>query len=53
MSTFSAITAPRRLSHARAFWAMAAIAVTFPAASAVPSPLYSVYQERWGFSSST
>ncbi|MDX6676278.1 MAG: hypothetical protein QOE31_330, partial [Solirubrobacteraceae bacterium] len=42
-----------RLSHARAFWAMAAIAVTFPAASAVPSPLYSVYQERWGFSSST
>jgi MFS family permease len=32
---------------------MAAIAVTFPAASAVPSPLYSVYQERWGFSAGT
>lgn len=32
---------------------MAAIAVTFPAASAVPSPLYRVYQERWGFSAST
>lgn len=43
----------RRLSHDRAFWAMAAIAVTFPAASAVPSPLYAVYQERWGFSAST
>jgi MFS family permease len=42
-----------RLPHGRAFWAMAAIAVTFPAASAVPSPLYAVYQERWGFSSST
>jgi len=32
---------------------MAAIAVTFPAASAVPSPLYVVYQEKWGFSAST
>jgi predicted MFS family arabinose efflux permease len=32
---------------------MVAITVTFPAASAVPSPLYSVYQARWGFSSST
>ena len=53
MTCLSAITIPRRLSHARAFWAMAAIAVTFPAASAVPSPLYTVYQERWGFSAST
>ena len=43
----------RRLSHNRAFWAMAAITVTFPAASAVPSPLYSVYQQEWGFSAST
>ncbi len=34
----------------RAFWAMAAIAVTFPAISAVPSPLYSLYQDMWGFS---
>jgi MFS family permease len=32
---------------------MAAITVTFPAASAVPSPLYAVYQQRWGFSAST
>ena len=29
---------------------MAAIAVTFPAISAVPSPLYSLYQDMWGFS---
>src|SRR5215218_4126803 len=53
MTTFPAMFERRRLSHARAFWAMAAIAVTFPAASAVPSPLYTVYQERWGFSAST
>jgi MFS family permease len=32
---------------------MVAITVIFPAASAVPSPLYAVYQERWGFSAST
>jgi len=37
----------------RAFWAMAAIAVTFPAISAVPSPLYALYQDRWGFSAAT
>src|SRR4051794_7977829 len=53
MTTFSAITTPRRLSRSRAFWAMASIAVTFPAASAVPSPLYTVYQQRWGFAPST
>lgn len=42
---------PRKpISHGRAFWAMAAIAVTFPAISAVPSPLYSLYQDMWGFS---
>ncbi|MCB0863794.1 MAG: MFS transporter [Solirubrobacterales bacterium] len=40
------------ISHGRAFWAMAAIAVTFPAISAVPSPLYSLYQDLWGFSDS-
>lgn len=38
------------ITHSRAFWAMAAIAVTFPAISAVPTPLYSVYQDMWGFS---
>src|SRR3954462_13866580 len=54
MSTTSLpVPQTRRLSHDRAFWAMAAITVTFPAASAVPSPLYAVYQQRWGFSAST
>lgn len=40
----------RPIEPGRAFWAMAAIAVTFPAISAVPSPLYSLYQDMWGFS---
>ncbi len=42
-----------QIPHGRAFWAMAAIAVTFPAISAVPSPLYTLYQDMWGFSDST
>lgn len=37
-------------SSGRAFWAMASIAVLFPGISAVPSPLYALYQDRWGFS---
>ncbi|MDQ2622521.1 MAG: MFS transporter [Actinomycetota bacterium] len=32
---------------------MAAITLTFTSASAVPSPLYVVYQEMWGFSAGT
>ncbi|WIM96924.1 MFS transporter [Actinoplanes oblitus] len=39
-----------RLSRPAAFTAIAAILVTFAAASAVPSPLYVVYQQLWGFS---
>ncbi|GAA4596657.1 putative MFS family arabinose efflux permease [Actinoplanes octamycinicus] len=42
--------APARLSRPAAFTAIAAILVTFAAASAVPSPLYVVYQQLWGFS---
>ncbi|WP_205698039.1 MFS transporter [Conexibacter sp. SYSU D00693] len=42
----------RRMPHGPAFWATAVTAVTFPAASAAPSPLYAVYQAQWGFSSS-
>ncbi|AEV81489.1 MFS transporter [Actinoplanes sp. SE50] len=41
---------PARLSRPAAFTAIAAILVTFAAASAVPSPLYVVYQHLWGFS---
>jgi MFS family permease len=43
----------RKLSRPVAFAAIAAIFVTFSAASAAPSPLYVVYQHEWGFSAST
>src|SRR3982751_5566939 len=43
----------RRLSRPVAFVAIAAIFVTFTAASAAPSPLYVVYQHLWGFSATT
>jgi MFS family permease len=41
----------RRLSQPAAFWSVAALLVLMLAASGVPSPLYRVYQERFGFSS--
>jgi MFS family permease len=43
----------RRLSRPVAFAAVAAVFVTFAAASAAPSPLYVVYQRLWGFSATT
>jgi predicted MFS family arabinose efflux permease len=39
----------RQLSRPAAFWSVAALLVTVLAASGVPSPLYRVYQERFGF----
>jgi MFS family permease len=48
-----AMRSSRRLSRPVAFAAIAAIFVTFSAASAAPSPLYVVYQHLWGFSAST
>lgn len=42
-----------RFSHPTSFAAIAAIFVLFTAASAVPTPLYIVYQEAWGFSAAT
>jgi MFS family permease len=45
-----AVPAGRRMSDPAAFAAIAAIFVTFAAASAAPSPLYVVYQHLWGFS---
>ncbi|MEU4694411.1 MFS transporter [Actinoplanes sp. NPDC023714] len=42
-----------RLRHPAAFVAVAAILLTFAAAAAVPSPLYVVYQQLWGFSAAT
>ncbi|WP_433724229.1 MFS transporter [Actinoplanes sp. CA-051413] len=43
----------KRLSRPVAFAAIAAIFVTFTAASSAPSPLYVVYQQLWGFSAVT
>ena len=53
--TTTVVEAPplRRLSRPVAFAAIAAIFVTFSAASAAPSPLYVVYQHLWGFSATT
>jgi MFS family permease len=51
----SLVSAPftRRLPHAVSFAAVAVIFVLFAAASSAPSPLYVVYQQQWGFSSTT
>src|SRR5580704_5659205 len=45
----------RRPEQARlaAFWLEAAVLVLFLVASAAPTPLYRVYQARWGFSATT
>ena len=51
--TRPAVRNERRLSHPVAFAAIAAVFVTFAAASAAPSPLYVVYQHLWGFSAIT
>ena len=40
----------RRLPARAAFWLQVSIAVSFLAGSSAPTPLYSVYQGRWGFS---
>src|SRR5580693_9147857 len=42
-----------RLARSAAFWLEAAVLVLFLAASAAPTPLYRVYQARWGFSATT
>src|SRR3954452_24734956 len=41
----------RRLSRPAAFWSVAVLLVLMLAASGVPSPLYRVYQQEFGFSS--
>jgi predicted MFS family arabinose efflux permease len=41
----------RRLTRPAAFWSVAVLLVLMLAASGVPSPLYRVYQEEFGFSS--
>lgn len=46
-------TARVALSTRASFAAITAILVLFTAASSVPSPLYVVYQQQWGFAPST
>jgi len=42
-----------RLPRAAAFWALGATLLAFLFASSAPSPLYVVYQARWGFPTAT
>jgi MFS family permease len=46
-------TSSWRLSAGRSFTAVAAVYVLFMTASSAPSPLYVVYQRKWGFSAAT
>jgi MFS family permease len=46
-----ALDVPARASRSTAFWSIALLLVLVLAASGVPSPLYRVYQERFGFGS--
>ncbi|WP_043113483.1 MFS transporter, partial [Pseudacidovorax intermedius] len=41
---------PARLAPRAAFALVVALVITFLAASSVPSPLYAMYREAWGFS---
>jgi MFS family permease len=45
----SVVPESRRLPRAPAFWSVAVLLVLMLAASGVPSPLYRVYQEEFGF----
>jgi len=53
----SAVQAGRRgrlaLPGAVSFWVSVALMVLFMYAAAAPTPLYRVYQEKWGFSAAT
>lgn len=45
------VVSTRRLPRPAAFWSVAVLLVLMLAASGVPSPLYRVYQQEFGFSS--
>jgi MFS family permease len=47
----SVIVRPGRLPRGAAFWSVAVLQILMLAASGVPSPLYRVYQEQFGFGS--
>ena len=44
---------PRRLPQGVAFWVVGLTYLVAMASSAAPSPLYPIYQNAWGFSSTT
>jgi predicted MFS family arabinose efflux permease len=44
---------PRGLSSSAAFFLLASISVSFLAGSSAPTPIYPLYQAKWGFSSIT
>jgi len=48
----SSLPRQNALQSGAEFWAMAGILVTITAISAVPSPLYALYQQEWGFADS-
>src|SRR6476659_7197866 len=39
--------------QARSFWCLAVLQAVFLAAASAPSPLYPIYQAKWGFSTIT
>lgn len=43
----------RPLPHTAAFWLLGGVQLLLLAAASAPSPLYPVYQARWGFSAAT
>ncbi|MBN1091389.1 MFS transporter [Blastococcus sp. TML/M2B] len=49
MRLLSVVPPSRRLPRAPAFWSVAVLLVLMLAASGVPSPLYRVYQDEFGF----
>ncbi|MCO5972368.1 MFS transporter [Actinoallomurus soli] len=51
--TPAAARAARRLPRTAGFWLLGTTLLAFMGAASAPSPLYVVYQHRWGFSATT
>src|SRR3954451_17811700 len=43
----------KRMPRTAGFWLLGSTLLAFMAAASAPSPLYVVYQHRWGFSATT
>ena len=46
----AALTPRRTLTRRQAFWSVGGLLALFLMASTAPSPMYAIYQQRWGFS---